>query len=185
MEAASLRRGARDGMLSAVRSLFKRDYVSGYSYYKPSGRWQSLITILSRNAWRLSALIVGCRKWVAPISGIANVPVPIETKWDQLQMWSFVILNKQFVQPIASFQEPATKIGQYAGIQDRGRLKGLGSIEETKAYEKFGFRAPTLPTRTSAGRCQPRWPHRRAHPERSERLGGHPHRARCRSINIR
>ena len=55
-------------------------------------------------------------------------------------MWSFVILNKQFVHPIASFQEPTTKIGQYAGIQDRGRLKGLGPIEETKAYENLVFR---------------------------------------------
>ena len=54
-------------------------------------------------------------------------------------MWSFVILNKQFVQPIASFQEPATKIGQYAGIQDRGRLKGLEPIEGTKACKNLVF----------------------------------------------
>ena len=39
VEAASLRRGARDGMLSVVQSLFKRDYVSGYSYCFLQTKW--------------------------------------------------------------------------------------------------------------------------------------------------
>jgi endonuclease G len=60
-----------------------------------------------------------------------------ENNRGHLNMWSFILPNKQARQPLEKFQVATTKVEQYAGIQLWARLEGSKIDVEKKKIRKM------------------------------------------------
>jgi len=72
-----------------------------------------------------------------PIPNAFFKSVLTENNRGHLNMWSFILPNKQARQPLEEFQVATTKVEQYAGIQLWARLEGSKIDAEKKKIRKM------------------------------------------------